>query len=459
MAFALTLSELEYEERRAILKRFTTQPEPTTYQPEPPKYRCFLASKEDDELLLPIGVWKDYVDPDYGFPNGESDSFERMNPDAVFVKTLFTKETDPKGRNRDQDVVVANAMARLERDGSVFIACFTGFGKTAIGVYLSVTLGLKTMIICHFKIVRDQWPGEYSVFTDDNIKVQFLTGKCELDPDADVYIVGIKKAVNMSASDFACIGTVIIDEAHIATVAAFTKTLLMFRPRYLIGLSATPDRPDGMHALLSNYFGSPDEFIVRRETKNFTVYKLQTTFKPDISYTVVRGKTVPNWCAIINSIEKNVAKHKLIADVAISHPDEKIIILCNRNVLANGVYSLLLEAGESCALLIGTMTTYDKSARITVVGFKKGGVGLNDPDLTMAIIGSDTKDVRQYEGRIRTTDNIIYHIVDYYKTFQSHWEFCETWYREKGAVVKVIGSTHTFGKSKTQPKPRRRFLK
>ena len=384
----------------------------------------------------------------------------------------MTIETDPAGRGRDQDVVVAEALARLELEGAIFIASYTGYGKTATAIYLSLTLGLKTIVICHFDIVRKQWPGEYEKFSGGNVTIQFLKGTgCKLDPDADVYIVGIQKAANMSVDDFITIGTVIIDEAHIATVAAFTRTLLKFQPRYLIGLSATPDRPDGLHSLLTNYFGDMNEFIVRKEVKDFTVYKLQTPFKPEISYTVVRGRTVPNWNAIINSIEENPKRWKLIADLAIEYPEEKIIILCNRNVLAKGVFGILNEGGESVELLIGTTRKYDNTKRVLVAGFKKGGVGLNDPDLTMAIIASDTKDVRQYEGRIRTTNNIIYHLVDYYKPFQNHWEDCERWYSEKGAEIKTLGTNHTYSSSsksskssnpKAQLAPKsggRRFLK
>jgi len=750
MSFALTLSEIEMEERRKILKRFTAQAKTTQYEPNPPKHRCFLASQKEDELLLPLGAWKDYLDPQNGFPNGEVEDFPHMNKNVKFTKTLLTEATDPKGR--DQDVAMKQALKRLNSEGSVFIACFTGYGKclapgtkvlmydgtkkivedikmgdlimgdnskprtilslcsgieemyeikttmgetftvnkshiltlkaanqgvirynknrnefivywfdgvdckyesfsseedaiecsymisnnifdielgkfltlseeskhilrlfwvpveypsqevpqnpkdfgtllfessnqyiplvykrnsrknrilllsgiinstnykyrnncyyitlpknktlvydvqdicrslgfecfinereitiygdcnceiqvdlerkkyrlkknnlttefkvnfkgkgvyhgfeidgnkrfllgnyivthnTACGVYLSVKLRLKTMVICHFDIVRKQWPGEYEKFTGNTAKIQLIKGKnCKLDPKADVYIIGIQKAASMKASDFINIGTVIIDEAHISTITAFTKTLLRFQPRYLIGLSATPDRPDGMHSLLTNYFGKPKDFIVREEVKDFTVYKLQTPFKPEISYTIVRGRTVPNWSAIINSIESNEERWSLIANLTFQNPSEKIIILCNRNSLANGVYNILVEAGESCALLIGTVKQYDKNKRILVAGFKKGGVGLNDPDLTMAIIASDTKDVRQYEGRIRTSNNIIYHLVDYYKPFQNHWEECETWYLAKGADIKVIGTNHVY-KTKSSSSGKR-FLK
>jgi hypothetical protein len=86
-------------------------------------------------------------------------------------------------------------------------------------------------------------------------------------------------------------------------------------------------------------------------------------------------------------------------------------------------------------LLIDTKKIWNKNTQILVTSFKKGGVGLDLPSLNMAIIASDTKDVRQYEGRIRTTNNIIYHIVDKYRPFENHYEECREWYENKGGVI------------------------
>lgn len=107
----------------------------------------------------------------------------------------------------------------------------------------------------------------------------------------------------------------------------------------------------------------------------------------------------------------------------------------------------MIKEGENAALSIDNME-YNKNARINVAGRMKCGVGLNDSELTMAIICSDTKDVRQYEGRIRNTNNIVYHLVDNYKTFENHYQECETWYKNRGATIKIIGEKHEFNANK-----------
>lgn len=454
MAFTLPLSVFTIEEKCEIIKKFTVKPKKTQYNQNPPTYKCFLINEMEDSIDLPFGSWKNYLNKDLGFPNGSSKDFPKMNNAVKFVEKLLTPTTDPSGRNRNQVIVVNAAIKKLKATGTVFMALYTGMGKTAMAIYISIYLGLKTVIICHLDTIRRQWPKEYEKFSGGTVRVQFVEGaNAKLDPFADVYIIGIQKASKMSSDDFIKVGTVIVDESQIATVTAFTEVLPKFHPRYLIGLSATPDRPDGMQYLFYPYFGNPNRFIVLKEKKNFTVYKYITKYKPEISYTMVNGKSVPNWNVIVNSIEENSERWKEIANIAINHPKEKIIIMCNRKVLSRGIYDTLTELGENVELLIENTKTWDMEARILVVGIKKGGVGLNDPKLTMAIIASDTKDSRQLEGRVRTNNNILYHVVDNYKTFENHYKECEAFYIEKGAKIEVIDKRE--GKSVV---PTKRYL-
>jgi superfamily II DNA or RNA helicase len=335
-------------------------------------------------------------------------------------------------------------MQKLKNNGSVFLSCYTGMGKTAMAIYLCITLKLKTLIVCHLDNVRKQWADEIENFSGGTVRVQFLEGtNVKIDSFADVYIVGVQKLANMDPSLFTSIGTVIVDEAHIATVTAFTKSLWSVHPRYFIGLSATyKRRTDGLHKILYLYFGNEEDFIIRKETKNFTVYKVQTKYKPEIDYIVKFGKTTLDWNLVVNSIEGNEERWKDIADVISKHPTEKIMALCNRNILSKGVHSVLIEREEDVDIYIGKSKKCNKNARVLVAGFKKGGVGTDIPNLTMAVICSDTQDVDQFSGRVRVNNNIIYHFVDNHPTLEKHWDECAKWYLEKGAVIKIIGVDH-----------------
>ena len=54
---------------------------------------------------------------------------------------------------------------------------------------------------------------------------------------------------------FKDIGVCIIDEIHCIMAEGLSKCTQKILPRYLIGLSATPYREDGLNILLDLYFG------------------------------------------------------------------------------------------------------------------------------------------------------------------------------------------------------------
>ena len=207
------------------------------------------------------------------------------------------------------------------------------------------------------------------------------------------------------------------------------------------------------HKLLYLYYGPRNHFIKRTEVKDFTVIKYMTKYKPKIEYIMVRGRMTINWNEVINSISSNVERQKEIAKLAIRHPEHRILILSNRQDQCKGIHNILLESSEDSALLIGTTKKWDKSCRILVAGMKKAGVGFNDPTITMLIIASDSKSVKQYEGRVRTSNNIIYDIVDNFSSFEKHWEECrEPWYLQRGATIKHEGNEVCIDSDEERPK-------
>jgi len=340
MSFVLTLNSLSQEQRLHILRAFTVRPTKDSYAPNPPKYDCFLASQKDDCLYLPLGMWQRYVKYDLFsnnlfFPNGLADTFPKMNEGACLTLPLLTIDTDPSGRKRDQNVVAKLALDKLDSDGTVFIAVNTGFGKMALGIHLSVTLKLKTLIMCHISKVNQQWVAEYLKFSN-GVVVHHIDKKIT-EWSADVYIVGIQKLSNLIEQNdesfmnlLSNIGTVIVDEAHVATVTAFTQCLLRVQPRYLIGLTATPDRKDGLQSMFELYFGNPSTFITRHEVKEFTVYKYQTPFEPNVRYTTIMGETRLDWTECVRSVDENPGVWNVIANIAKKHKDENCSYRRNR---------------------------------------------------------------------------------------------------------------------------------
>ena len=64
---------------------------------------------------------------------------------------------------------------------------------------------------------------------------------------------------------------------------SLSRCLQYIYPRYLIGLSATPYRPDGLNDLLTIYFGNYK--IVRKLYCPHSVYRVNTGFTPKVEKT------------------------------------------------------------------------------------------------------------------------------------------------------------------------------
>jgi superfamily II DNA or RNA helicase len=302
------------------------------------------------------------------------------------------------------------------------------------------------------------------------IKKRFIIGqeKTFLDPAADVYILGVEKANHIDKDEFRDIGLVIYDEAHVATITACTSTLLKFKPRYLIGLSATPDRGDGMEKVMEPYFGPVEGaetlYIVRCEKKPFTIVKIETAFEPEVSHMILFGKKVLDWTSVKKSLEYNKERWEFIVEQVMKAPEigntesedigkGKIMIISWSVCQSEGVSKLLQQRGVRVAKLFGSdvknypgMSKEKReiakandlcNATVIVGGLKKASVGFNDPDLTSAYIISDIGDVRQAEGRIRAKNCIIYDFVDNFRLLETHWKIRKDWYMSRGATIIV----------------------
>ena len=427
MAFYIKKDALSAQEFVLLKEKTKLSLKTTIYNPDVKTISCYRETI--DRIYFPLGMWSDVYN---AFPNKNN-----IKNNFWFTKTLLTKETDLLGR--DQDVLAKQALVKLSSLHSVFISAFTGYGKTTLGIYLFTKLQHKTVIICHLDVVKKQWYDAIKSCTNCSV----LLGSCKPEEivNYDVFIVGIQKSAKRTPfieELSKVIGTVILDESHIATMTAFTQSLLQFTPMYLVGLSATPDRADGLHKLFRHFFGPENNFLHRVTKKELRIVKYKTKYVPEVQYTVFRGKYIVDWKHVIKTLSENEKRNQEVVALAREHTKEKIVIFCERNNQALYIYEILKKT-EDVELLIGTTKKWRKEARILVAGIKKGGVGMDDESLTMIILASDVKDVRQLEGRLRINTGLIYDIVDDYRTLENHWKIREKWYRIRGATISERG--------------------
>ncbi|AEA07131.1 putative superfamily II helicase [Lausannevirus] len=420
MSFRIKKTLLSKEQNKLARKLCTVRPIPTKFNVNPAEIRLFKTTSEN--YVLPLSLWKTL-----GLMRPEFSSLEKMGK-GEFVGTLL-EETEPiEGRKtkRDQQTVFALAKKRLEKDGVCMLSLHTGFGKTCLGACLAALKKKRALIVCKSDKIKRQWVEAVQKFTTHSAEI--VKGK-KIPENVDFCIMGPMKVINFG-EDLSCFGTVIVDECHQICTSVFSEALFRLQPETLIGLSATPDRIDGLGEILPPFFG--DKPIVRKEEKDFTVYKIITGYRPGKRFDK-RGNLV--WSHVIKSLAENTERQQAIAEVLKKPTPGKTIVLGKRKEELRELDRLLKESGESTTLFIENKKNYDMNARFILSTVGKGGVGLDDTSITTVALVSDCVDVRQYEGRARVPNSVIYDFVDCFGPLEKHYEEREEWYLDKGATV------------------------
>lgn len=338
-------------------------------------------------------------------------------------KSEFTeRKINFQGILRDEQKIVKNeAVQWLNKNYSIIISCYPGFGKTMLGIYLASIIKLPVLILCHRVILMEQWEESILKFCPD-AKVQILETKSKVLSDVDFYIMNASNVQKRDREEFKGIGLVIVDELHIIMAEKMSECMKYLSPRYLIGLSATPYRTDGLDSLIELYFGK--QKIYRKLERYHEVYKIKTNFVP-VEEENKNDKL--DWSTLLNSLCYDDHRNEMIVRLIKYLPDRNILILSKRVEQAKYIVKRLQEEKEDVTSLVGKNKKYNVDSRILVGIIQKVGVGFDHPKLNTLIMASDALDYfQQYLGRILRDPNSsiipwIFDIVDKHGLLEKHF--------------------------------------
>ena len=154
------------------------------------------------------------------------------------LETTFSKEITFR---EEQKQVIKEAIQLLNKNGTCILSVYTGFGKTLCSIKLAYKIKLKTLIVISRLILVKQWVNSINKCCK-NPKIQFLTARTPLNLSNDFFIMNALNIPKKPHGFFDDIGTIITDEIHLIATEKLIQSFNYLRPRYMIGLSATPTR-------------------------------------------------------------------------------------------------------------------------------------------------------------------------------------------------------------------------
>lgn len=413
----IDLKDRQYIYRKLIVKEKCEKAKSISYRStkEIAPYRI----DTDNNIFLPF---------QWAFSQEKYQKYRRPRSDLPPSKTIFS------GKLRQEQVKIQNeALEFLNRQGTILLAMHPGAGKTITSLSISSKIGLKTLVLVNRIILMDQWVKSIQNFFTDDVKVQVLQTKDELDDTADFYIMNAINVEKRNIDDFVNIGTLIVDECHLMITTVFIRALGYVYPRYLIGLSATPMRYDGLDVLLDLYFGY--DRITRNLYHRHTVYKVNTGIRI-IGEQDDKGMLI--WNSILNEQMTHEGRNDFIKRLCEFFESRNILILCKRIHQVETLYNLL-KPTVKCTTLKGNENEFDEEARVLIASVAKAGVGFSHDILDMLILACDLDAYYlQILGRVfRRPDTvpIVIDIVDNHPVLKRHFKSRSSIYTDCGGSI------------------------
>ncbi len=425
MSVVIDLENIDFDIRKKISEDLSIKPNENNYNKNPESVLCFDLEEKDEKHLLTVPFSYYYQTLSHkNIPIYSNTTFNKTNSERFkFVGKL----------NRIQEEIKEETFEILNRTRSILISLYCGAGKTFFSLYLTSKLKYKTIILIHLVTLVDQWVESIEEFCP-NAKVQILSTTNKIDEDCDFYIINVDSVKKRNKKDFENIGVVIADESHVFCTDNRSQSLMKFNPRYIIGLSATLDRTDGMSKILEVYFGP--ERITRKLYKPFNLYKLNTNIKIKTRQNV-QGKL--DWNNLLETQALDENRNLLIVNIVRYFKTRNFLILCKRKDQSNIIYKLLKEQNENVDLFIASTRKYNKETRVLVTSYSKSGVGFNFKKLDALILAGDVQEnIEQYLFRIFRREDvspIVFDLVDKQFTLNKHYKVREELYLSVGAKI------------------------
>ena len=390
-------------------------------------------------------------------------------------------------------------------NGLICVPC--GYGKTFMALHLAVTLGKRFLIVVDKEFLMNQWKAEIENFIEgatvgilqadvcqvgtDTITHEYsLADLKQMAKDAHVKVTGTKEVLQQRLQEagiditppktvkqyditicmiqticrqeypegfFSDYGFTIFDECHHLGASYFCKALRTIQTKSMLGLSATPDRDDGMSCIFEYFLGEAVYKNTQRAPDKDAVVKAIWFHSDDPIYAEVpvnyRGETVT--ATLLNNVSGFEPRNRKILDVMeeyIRDPNRFILVISDRISQLEWFETALKAAYPEYVVgyYIGGMkqTVLDENAekcQLLLATYQMVAEGFSVKKLNTIVLMTPRKKVEQASGRIfrerineRKVAPHIIDIIDSHDCHKRRWTVRQKFYKDSQYTIQHI---------------------
>ena len=314
----------------------------------------------------------------------------------------------------------------------------TGKGKSILGCYIASQLKQRTLIIVHKDDLVSGWKADAKLCFGDDFETGLIKAKARKVGD-QITISTIQTLNRLSEEELNkylnTFGLIIVDEMHHSPSSSF-DLVQNFKGKYRVGLTATPERTDGLTPLFNFHFGGVAyEFELTEHDEDILPVVVNITKIPEVEYeplVKVNNKLIPiskapknrtyniSYHTTEDALIKNPKYYKRVLNDIVReyNKDRSIIVFLNQKEHCRFIYDLLAERGlpeEEMQLYYGDAKeskdemkrkAETKEVLITIATYSIATEGTNVKQWEVAVLVAsinNEKNVEQAVGRIRRT--------------------------------------------------------
>ena len=332
----------------------------------------------------------------------------------------------------------------FELDGNrrYVLGDFTVTHNTIMALYIIAKLKLKTLVIVHKEFLLNQWIEKINEFLPD-AKIGKIQGQIIDIEDKDI-VIGMLQSLSMKEypeDTFDSFGFTILDETHHLAAEVFVRSLQKIVTKYILGLSATMERKDGLTKVFKMFIGDiiykmkrdKDEDVLIKAVKFVSQDEEFNTIEYDFRGNVKYSTMISKLCSFNNRTEMILS---IIENELKLNNKQQIIVLGQFKNILTYLYKAIEHRN------IGTVGYYiggmkeeqlkkSELKQIIIATYSMAAEGLDIKTLTTLILATPKTDIEQAVGRIlreKHDQPLVIDIVDNHEVFKKQWDKRKTYY-------------------------------